>query len=645
MLKQELDLKKYFCCEEFSSKYHYKGEDLGATCSDLESKVLLWCPIAKSVKLNLYHSGDLTKEYASFDMIKGDFGVWKYLTNENLHGVYYDFTLNYDFSLKTLNGDIKTVKSSDPYAKGCGINGIRSMFVDFSKVYPSGWEDDKAPPRQLENIIYELHVKEFSFDKSGGFLEKNRGKYLAFTENNTTLNNDKINPTGIPYLKKLGVTHIQFMPIFDYGSVDESKVGFNWGYDPINYNCPEGSYSSNAYDGLTRIRELKSAILNLHKQGFRVIMDVVYNHVYSLESSFQKTMPDYFFRIGDEGEVLNASGCGNDIDCKMYMARKYIVESVLFWAREYHFDGFRFDLMGLHTNSLMNEIREKLDFEFGKGEKLILGEPWVCDSSSIRDRKEYALAENVKLLNEDIAMFSDVTRDSIKGSNFNKQACGFIQGNKNEVSNIINSLKGWNELTISPKQIVNYMSCHDDFTLWDKLSITTQNTEDKIKEYKLGSAIMFSCQGNLFFLSGEEFCRTKGGRHNTYNLPIDINKLDWNRAYKYNDIYKYYEGLIGLRKQILGLCDKSKRAFERFFDIWENDCCISFSLNNEDTTGSWKFIKFIFNANRYPVKLELKPYKCQVLVNDKSSNLWKENIFIEKSVEVPPISAMILAYN
>ena len=242
-------------------------------------------------------------------------------------------------------------------------------------------------------------------------------------------------------------------------------------------------------------------------------------------------------------------------------------------------------------------------------------------------------------------MFSDVTRDSIKGSNFNKQARGFIQGNKNEVSNIINSLKGWNELTISPKQIVNYMSCHDDFTLWDKLSITTQNTEDRIKEYKLGSAIMFSCQGNLFFLSGEEFCRTKGGRHNTYNLPIDINKLDWNRAYKYNDIYKYYEGLIGLRKQILGLCDKSKRAFERFFDIWENDCCISFSLNNEDTTGSWKFIKFIFNANRYPVKLELKPYKYQVLVNDKSSNLWKENIFIEKSVEVPPISAMILAYN
>lgn len=292
-------------------------------------------------------------------------GVWSYETGESLHGVYYDFLLD-------IEGE--RIQSADPYARACGVNGTRSMAVDLRKTDPEGWEEDVAPQKEGEQIIYELHVKEFSWDVSGGFPEHVRGKYPAFCCENTSLYGEGTYPTGTAYLKQLGVNYVQLMPVYDYGSVDEAgrADGFNWGYDPLNYNVPEGSYSTDPFHGEVRIRELKEAIQALHRQGFRVIMDVVYNHTYSLDSWLQKTMPWYFYRVWEDGSVSNGSACGNDVASEQAMCAKYILESVLYWAEEYHMDGFRFDLMGLLDVELMNRIRKGLDARYGTGEKLVL---------------------------------------------------------------------------------------------------------------------------------------------------------------------------------------------------------------------------------------------------------------------------------
>ena len=486
-MKTALEWKNYYSTADFKEKYIYEGDDLGVLCTTEGTSFRLWSPSAESVTLNLYERGDGGEPFRSVLMDKEDRGVWSWQCGEELHGVYYDYILEIDG---------ETMRSADPYAKACGLNGERSMAVNLRRTDPEGWEKDKAPEEKAERIIYELHVKEFSWDSSGGFPEEYRGKYKAFTCTDTTLDNDGVHPTGIPYLKDLGVTHVQIMPAYDYGSVNEAgeDTEFNWGYDPVNYNVPEGSYSTDPAHGEVRIREMKEMVQSLHAQGFGVIMDVVYNHTYSLDSWFQRTAPWYFYRVFDDGRISNGSACGNDVASEREMCAKFILESVLYWTEEYHIDGFRFDLMGLLDVDLMNRIRRELDRRYGKGVKLLFGEPWAADETAMEGGAVPALKKNVRLLDENIGMFCDDTRDAVKGSALKTRLPGFVNGAKGLETEILKSAGAWcagsaetlradrrkdeegnvqEELRAkAPSQIITYVSAHDNQTLWDKLDET-----------------------------------------------------------------------------------------------------------------------------------------------------------------------------
>ena len=452
----------------------------------------------------------------------------------------------------------------------------------------------------------------------------------AFTCENTTLEGEGRFPTGISYLKKLGVNYVQIMPMYDYGSVDESGEipGFNWGYDPVNYNVPEGSYSTDPYHGEVRIKELKEMVQSLHKNGFRVIMDVVYNHTYSLESWFQKTAPWYFYRVWEDGSISNGSACGNDVASERTMCAKYILESVLYWTEEYHIDGFRFDLMGLLDVKLMNQIRRELDARYGKGKKLVFGEPWRAEKTAMEGEALPADKEHIGLLDKQIGMFSDDTRDAIKGSVLEADETLEVK---------------------APSQIITYVSAHDNHTLWDKLSETTENKKQRQKEYRLAAGIYLTCQGTPFFLSGEEFARTKGGRDNTYNASIDINRLNWKQAEKEQELIEYYRGMIGLRKQLPGLCDKSAEAKERIQTLQKRPGCVGFLVDNrandKEATkqqNGWEKLCIIYNANQKSENIHLPEGTWEILADGEDSYRWKMPVEIAREAVASPVSILIL---
>lgn len=635
-----IELKNYYSSKEFLENYIYEGNDLGVECNENGTTFKLWSPGADSVVLNLYEAGDGGKAYEQIPMEKGDKGVWSFHLHKELHKVYYDYLIKRDY---------KEVLTADPYAKACGVNGIRSMAVNLKKTDPKDWENDKAPKEDKERVVYELHVKEFSYDKSGGFPLEYRGKYKAFTCKHTTLNNDGIHPTGLDYLKELGVTHIQIMPMYDYGSVDETKDDeFNWGYDPVNYNVPEGSYATDAFHGEVRITEMKEMIQSIHEAGFGVIMDVVYNHTYSLDLWFQRTLPWYFYRAFSDGKVSDGSACGNDVASERAMCSKYILESVLYWAREYHIDGFRFDLMGLLDTDLMNNIRKELDIIYGKGEKIIYGEPWSATDTAIEYNKKVANKDNIALLDGNIGVFCDNTRDSIKGSALRPKEAGFVNGGKDKEEDILSSVSAWCnpkynkefEGVKAPSQIVSYVSAHDNQTLWDKLS-DTAGKDEVMRLNKLAAAIYMTCQGTLFFLSGEEFGRTKGGLDNTYNIPISVNKLDWGLAYKNKDLVDYYKGLIALRKQISGLCDKSENSYKHITDMWKQKQVVGFSVNS-DKDSLWSQVKVIYNASKKDFEVKSLDGDFEVLCDGNDSMLWKKNISAKAPIKVGKQSVLIL---
>ena len=348
---------------------------LGSFCSPRGTVFRLWAPTASEVALHLYDNGTFGGLLETVLLPRGEKGVWTYETLRNLDGVYYDFDVTVDGIRR---------RTADPYARACGLNGNRSMVLDLRRTDPKGWSEDKAPARQPEDIIYEIHVKDFSWDPAGGADSRSRGKYLALCRADTTLNGDGVHPTGVNYLKRLGVTHVQLMPVYDFGSVDEAgdPDSFNWGYDPVNYNVPEGSYATDPTHGEVRVRELKQAIQSLHQNGLRVIMDVVYNHTYRLDSWLWRTVPWYYYRQKADGTESNGSGCGSEIASERSMCAQYILDSVLYWAEEYHMDGFRFDLMGILDANLMNRIQKALDEKYGEGEKLLYGEPWAGGQTS-----------------------------------------------------------------------------------------------------------------------------------------------------------------------------------------------------------------------------------------------------------------------
>ena len=588
-----------------------EGTALGARCTPDKTCFSLWSPLARSVRLNL--------EAREIPMERDAFGVWSAEVPGDLHGASYSYTLDH--------GD-GPVESGDPYARACGCSSRRCMAVDLRRTDPPGWDRDQTPALPSEAVIYELHVKEFSWQEAGGFSF--RGKYKAFTEAHTTLHNDGIHPTGLDYLRELGVTHIQLMPVFDYGSVDDTDPeAFNWGYDPLYYNIPEGSYSTDPHHGEVRIREFKEMVQSLHAHGFRVIMDVVYNHTYSLDSPFNHVVPWYYYRTDAQGQPSNGSACGNDFASEMPMAGRFILESVLYWAEEYHIDGFRFDLMGLLDVGLMNRIRSALDERFGPGEKLMFGEPWAAAETAMLPGHLQALKENISLLDAHIGMFSDDIRDSVRGHVFDSRIKGFVTGGEDTEENILDCAACRLPGHPLPSQIVSYVSAHDNHTLWDKLGQSFPEEETRLAANRLAAAIYMTCPGHLFLLSGEEFARTKDGHDNTYNESIALNRLDWERAWEFASLRDYYRGLIALRKRCPGLCNKTPG--ERISHAILQPGAVGFCVDN---------LCIFFNRNETPVEFPLPEGSWQVLADGESS--FPSPVILTERAEAPPLSALIL---
>lgn len=655
-----MDSNEFRYTKDFDRKFEYAGKDLGAECREESTVFKVWAPFAEAVEVCLYPEGTDVGELPAdslpgedcrrVTLSPGERGTWSVELAGNLHGVYYDYLIHTDG---------RTVRSADPYAKACSRNGCRSMVVDLARTNPEGFDRDKAPEPEAENIIYELHIKDFSYDADSGIPAEYRGKYKAFTVEDSSLTSGE--PTGVAYLKELGITHVHLLPFFDFGWLDEAADRqFSWGYDPLNYNVPEGSFATDTKDGTVRIRECKEMIQALHKAGIRVVMDVVYNHTYEKDSWLERTAPGYYTRRYEDGTLSDGSACGSDMAAGRAMVDNYIADSVMYWAKEYHLDGFRFDLMGLLTTELINRIRQELDAEFGPGEKLLYGEPWRADESPMEEGTHAALKDNVRLLDENIAVFSDDTRDAIKGDVFFPKVPGFVNGGKGLEDKILDAAAGWCDnvdgfCPISCNQVVNYVSAHDNLTLWDKLLYTLREEEaledkktygepapDILRANKLAALIYFTCQGHLLFQAGEEFGRTKLGDENSFRSAPERNMLEWSRTIRFGELVDYYKGLIALRKKLPGLCDKSKRAAERISgQTIHREGMVSFLVDNEggEQPGSWSSLFIIYNVSEASGALELPSGDWEILADDRDANCRRR---AESRIVVPPCSGMVL---
>ena len=637
--------KEWFDSPEFEREYHYDGP-LGAFCSLKGTTFRLWAPTAQQVTLFLYEAGDGGVPVRTIEMLPGGKGTWAYTTDENLDGMYYDYQVMVQES---------TYQTQDPYARSCGVNGLRSMVLDLRRTDPENWLEDKAPVNSPEQVIYELHIRDFSWDLSGGFDGEKRGQFRALCQEGTTLHGEGTYATGVDYLKNLGVTHIQLLPMYDYGSVDERNPqnGYNWGYDPVNYNIPEGSYSSDPYHGEIRIRELKEMVAFLHSRGFRVIMDVVYNHTYELESCLFKTAPWYYYRQNKDGTPANGSGCGNDIASERSMCSRYILESALYWVEEYHLDGFRFDLMGLLDVELMSRLQEELDLRYGKGEKLVYGEPWRAADTAVRPGTVLADKSNLKKLPISVGAFCDDTRDAVKGSVMDKDDVGFVNGGcitPEVLGNCITAWVGEGKPNQVPSQTISYLSCHDDWTLWDKLVYTMDPEKDftgsktrVLQANRLAAALLFACQGRIFIHAGEEFGRTKGGIKNSYCSGAQINQLDWARATENAALVDYYRGFITLRQQLTGLQDKSESAMNRLQWVRQiADNCVAACLDNRAEHSQWQLLLMSFNCSDVPVQMNLPEGEWQLLADGENSFCWQNPQYLTGAVVLQPHSALWL---
>jgi len=539
-----------FDSQYFADNYHYDGNDLGAVIDGDKTTFKLWAPTASKVVLNLFTAGNGVEAYKNVEMVKGDKGVWSH-TEDCGHGTYYNYTVT---------TSVGTQDAVDPYAKAAGVNGKRGMVVDLAKTNPEGWERAAlASPIQSysEAIIWEVHVKDFSNKIADS---QYKGKYLAFTERG--LVNEHGEAVGVDYLVNLGITHVHLLPVYDYASVDEThpEDQFNWGYDPENYNVPEGSYATDPYNGEVRIREYKEMVKALHEAGIGVIMDMVYNHTDDANSSFNKIVPYYYYRYTNTGANSSASGCGNDTASERYMFGKFMVDSTAYWVEEYKLDGLRFDLMGLHDLATMQEVESAVHTV--NPNAIIYGEGWTMGATI--DGSAQANQSNISKITPTgdaiggIAVFNDAIRDGLKGSVFDAKAKGYISGSsKGNVIKVVFGIKGgassgttWR---VNDSMVINYMSAHDNNTLWDKLLLSNPEDSDdeRNKMNKLGAAILMISKGTPFWQAGEEMLRTKGGDENSYKSSDAINNINWfvlemgTREY---ETMLYYKGLIEMRK-------------------------------------------------------------------------------------------------
>jgi pullulanase len=609
----------------------YDGNDLELTYSAQSSKFRVWTPTATKVKILLYDNGNEGGAYKTLDMSRSEKGTWTLKVNEDLKGKFYTFQVKI--------GEKWFDETPGMWVKATGVNGKRAAIIDFADTNPADWENDVRPPLKnfTDIMLYEVHMRDFSMASNSGM--KHKGKFMAFTERGTK--NSFGEATGIDHLKELGITHVHLLPVFDFASVDETKLNenkYNWGYDPVNYNVPEGSYSTNPYNPVTRIREFKQMVQSLHQSGIRVIMDVVYNHTSKGKgSNLDLLVPGYFYRQNADSTWSNASGCGNETASERAMMRKFMIESVVYWATEYHVDGFRFDLMGIHDIETMNAIRAALDkidptiFMYGEG--------WTAAGSPLAEDKR-SIKKNAKQL-DNIAVFSDDIRDALKGSWMHSQIPGFVSGIDSLEESVKFGIVGatqhdsidYSKLIYSkepyvnnPTQIINYVSCHDDMCLVDKLKASkpTDATDDELVRFnKLAQTIVFTAQGVPFIYSGEELYRTKKGIHNTYQSPDSINQIDWNSKSSYKDIFNYYKDLIALRKAHAAFRMPTQEMVQqhlKFINMHTTNV-VAFTLTDHVNDEVWKEILVIYNGNRKAVPLQIPAGEWNLICYDGQINL------------------------
>lgn len=640
--------KEYTSFEEYPIP---EGKLVEMEYSPIETKFTLWAPTAEEVRVLLYDSGNEGSAYQTLSLEMGEDGIWNTSIKEDLKGKFYTF--NVKVNGKWL-GDTPGIM-----AKAVGVNGKRAAVIDLRSTDPEGWANDVRPLLKdyADIIVYEMHHRDFSLDSVSGI--RNKGKFLALTELGTTTSQGEKN--GIDHLKELGVTHVHILPSYDYASVDESKpdkAQYNWGYDPQNYNVPDGSYSTDPYKPDVRIKEFKQMVQALHKAGIRVVLDVVYNHTFNTEeSNFERTVPGYFYRQTKDGKPANGSGCGNETASDRAMMRKYMVESVLYWINEYHIDGFRFDLMGIHDIETMNEIRaavDKIDPSI-----FIYGEGWAASAPQL-DQEELAMKANIYKMPR-IAAFSDEMRDGLRGGWDDDRKGAFLIGQPgHEMSikfglvgavkhpQVINDSVNYSKepWALQPTQMISYVSCHDDMCLADRLKATMPDAtdEERASLHKLAETFVFTSQGVPFIFAGDEMMRDKKGIHNSYNSPDSINTIDWRNKTIHHDVFDYVRELITLRKNHpafrMGDADKVRQYME-FLPV-EGSNLVAFILKDNANGDSWKNIIVAFNSRKEPAKLSIPAGRYTIVCKDgkiKQSGMGQVS---GNEIIVPARSAMII---
>lgn len=623
---------------DFDNYFSYDGE-LGALYEKEGTLLRVWTPTAKSVEVWIYADDSFKGPSTKIEMVQKPKGIFEAYLPGDQHGTIYVYKILFLNNRESI--------SVDPYARATTVNGMKSVIADLNRTNPDGW-GERLPAFGLpeEAIIYELHIRDFSISETSGIV--NKGKFLGLTEKNTQ--NASGRKTGLDYLIDLGITHIQILPMFDYATVDEANLTepqYNWGYDPLNYNVPEGSYSTDPFDPFNRIFELKQMIRTLHENGLRVIMDVVYNHVYDpKDQALERTVPGYFYRYNADGSLANGTGVGNDTASERHMMRKYIIDSVKYWAKEYHLDGFRFDLMGIHDSVTMNAIREALDKI--DPSIIIIGEGWEMSTPLPEDLK--ASQRNAQAMPR-IAHFNDSIRVALKGSDFgDEKDRGFISGKNYLEDLLLRNIKGAMHLSshssyVDPEQVIQYVEAHDNLTLYDKLlrSNPDDSEEVRIKRHTLATSIVLLSQGVPFIHGGQEFLRTKAGVANSYQSPDEINQFEWERVTTFQESVAYVKGLIALRKsEYLFRLHTHEEIDTHFTMLSENFNIVAFSLTNSEK----KYI-VIFNGNRSDVIFRIQKGKYAILVEDNQVFLesMPEAVLMEKILVKAHTTSVLCADN
>ncbi|EEL70518.1 Pullulanase, type I [Bacillus mycoides] len=633
------EIGKVIRSEEFDNLFYYGGNDLGNIYTPQHTKFRLWAPTASEAKLVTYKKWS-DKIGTEINMQQGEKGTWKAELKGNQKGLFYTY--------KVKIGD-KWTEAVDPYVRAASVNGDKGAVVDLEETNPKKWKVNKKPKfkNPEDAIIYELHVRDLSIQPESGIKQK--GKYLGVTEKGTK--GPEGVKTGLDHMKDLGVTHVQFLPIFDYASVNEENLNepqYNWGYDPKNFNVPEGSYSTNPFEPTVRITELKQMIQTLHDNNLRVVMDVVYNHMYNAaESNFHKLVPGYYYRYNEDGTLANGTGVGNDTASERKMMRKFMVDSVTYWAKEYNLDGFRFDLMGIHDYETMNEIRKAVN---QIDPSIILhGEGWDLNTPLAAELK--ANQKNAEKM-KGIAHFNDNIRDGLKGSVFEEKENGFVNGKQNMEDRIKKGITAGidydtNSSTYQdPEQVLTYVEAHDNHTLWDKLELTNSGDSEEMRKqmHKLSSSILLTSQGIPFLHAGQEFMRTKYGDHNSYKSPDSINQMDWLRRAAFNNEVEYMKGLIDLRKKYPAFRMTSAEQIKKhiaFIDVPKN--VVAYTIDGKGSGNKSEYFMVAHNANREAVDITLPskgPWK--VLVNENQAGSKTLYVVHDNKIKVPALSSLVL---